>query len=109
MNVNYGVSNNTDWGQAIDRALIYPSTVPAYDADGNYGISTHAGEPITMLQPLIAVNLWTYNQKWKKFLGNTYLEWEIIKGLSIKHLFILNIRIGGKIILYLLIAMAHQG
>ncbi len=84
MNVNYGVSNNTDWGQAIDRALIYPSTVPAYDADGNYGISTHAGEPITMLQPLIAVNLWTYNQKWKKFLGNTYLEWEIIKGLSIK-------------------------
>lgn len=84
MNVNYGVSNNTDWGQAIDRALIYPPTVPAYDENGNYGISSHAGEPITMLQPLIAVDLWTYDQKWKKFLGSTYLEWEIIKGLSIK-------------------------
>ncbi len=84
MNVNYGVSNNTDWGQAIDRALIYPSTVPAYDENGDYAISSHAGEPITMLQPLIAVDLWTYDQKWKKFLGSTYLEWEIIKGLSIK-------------------------
>ena len=84
MNVNYGVSNNTDWGQAIDRALIYPSTVPAYDENGDYAISTHAGEPITMLQPLIAVDLWTYDQKWKKFLGSTYLEWEIIKGLTIK-------------------------
>lgn len=84
LNVNYGVSNNTDWGQAIDRALIYPPTVPAYDANGDYAISSHAGEPITMLQPLIAVDLRTYNQKWKKFLGNTYLEWEIIKGLKFK-------------------------
>lgn len=84
MNVNYGVSNNTDWGQAIDRSLIYPPTVRAYDEKGDYAISSHAGEPITMLQPLIAVDLWTYNQKWKKFLGNTYLEWEIIKGLKFK-------------------------
>lgn len=84
MNVNYGVSNNTDWGQAIDRALIYPSCVPAYDKEGNYGISTHAGEPVTMLQPLIAVDLWSYNQKWKKFLGSTYAEWEIIKDLKFK-------------------------
>lgn len=84
LNVNYGVSNNTDWGQAIDRALIYPSTVPAYDKNGDYAISSHAGEPITMLQPLIAVDLWDYDQKWKKFLGNTYLEWEIIKGLTFK-------------------------
>lgn len=84
LNVNYGVANNTDWGQAIDRALIYPPTVRAYDEKGDYAISSHAGEPITMLQPLIAVDLWTYNQKWKKFLGNTYLEWEIIKGLKFK-------------------------
>lgn len=87
LNVNYGVSNNTDWGQAIDRALIYPPTVRAYDENGNYAISSHAGEPITMLQPLIAVDLWTYEQKWKKFLGNTYLEWEIIKGLKFKTAF----------------------
>jgi len=84
MNVNYGVSNNTDWGQAIERALIYPSTVPAYDENGNYGIATHAGEPTTMLQPLIAVDLRTYDQTWKKFIGIAYAEWEIIKGLSLK-------------------------
>ena len=88
MNVNYGVSNNTDWGQAIDRALIYPSTVPAYDADGNYGISTHAGEPITMLQPLIAVNLWTYNQKWKKFLRQHVLRVGNYKRLINKNIFL---------------------
>ena len=87
MNVNYSVSNNTDWGQAIDRALIYPSTVPAYDENGDYGISSHAGEPITMLQPLIAVNLWTYDQTWKKFLGDVYVDWEIIKGLTFKSSF----------------------
>ncbi len=84
LNVNYGVSKNTDWGQAIDRALIYPSTVPAYDENGNYGISSHHGEPITMLQPLIAVDLRTYDQTWKKFIGVAYAEWEIIKGLKLR-------------------------
>ncbi|MDR1556026.1 MAG: TonB-dependent receptor [Tannerellaceae bacterium] len=84
LNVNYGVSNNTDWGQAIDRALIYPPTVSAYDENGNYGISSHHGEPITMLQPLIAVDLWTYDQTWRKFIGITYAEWEIIRGLTLK-------------------------
>lgn len=87
MNVNYGVSKNTDWGQAIDRALIYPSTVPVYDADGNFAVCTHHGEPTTMLQPMIPVELWTFNQVWKKFLGNTFLEWEIIKGLTFKTTF----------------------
>ena len=84
LSVNYGVSNNTDWGQAIDRAMIYPPTVPAYDENGNYGVSSHHGEPITMLQPLIAVNLWRYDQNWKKLIGITYLDWEIIKGLNFK-------------------------
>ncbi|MDR0891613.1 MAG: SusC/RagA family TonB-linked outer membrane protein, partial [Mediterranea sp.] len=84
MSVNYGVSNNTDWGQAIARALIYPPTVPAYNEDGTYGISTHNGEPVTMLQPLIAVNLWTFDQTWKKFIGIAYAEWEITKGLKLK-------------------------
>lgn len=84
LNVNYGISNNTDWGQAIDRALIYPPTVPPYDENGGYAVCSHAGEPITMLQPLIAVDLWTYDQKWKKFLGSTFLEWDIIKGLKFK-------------------------
>jgi TonB-linked SusC/RagA family outer membrane protein len=84
LNVNYGISNNTDWGQAINRALIYPPTVPAYDENGDYGISSHAGEPITMLQPLIAVDLRTYDQKWKKVIGITYAEWEIMKGLTLK-------------------------
>jgi len=84
LSINYGVSNNTDWGQAIDRAMIYPPTVPAYDENGNYGVSSHHGEPITMLQPLIAVNLWRYDQNWKKLIGITYLDWEIIKGLNFK-------------------------
>ncbi len=84
MSVNYGVSNNTDWGQAISRALIYPPTVPAYDENGDYGISSHHGEPITMLQPLIAVDLRTYEQTWKKFIGIAYAEWEIIEGLTLK-------------------------
>lgn len=87
MNANYGISKNTDWGQAIQRALIYPSTVPVYDADGNYVTCTHHGEPTTMLQPMIAVDLWGYEQVWKKFLGNTYVDWEIIKGLNIKSTF----------------------
>ena len=84
LNVNYGVSNNTDWGQAINRALIYPPTVPAYDENGDYGVSSHHGEPITMLQPLIAVDLRTYDQTWKKFIGITHLDWEIIKGLNLR-------------------------
>lgn len=84
LNGNYGVSNNTDWGQAIARALIYPPTVPAYDENGDYGISSHHGEPITMLQPLIAVDLWTFDQTWKKFIGIVYTEWEIAKGLTFK-------------------------
>jgi TonB-linked SusC/RagA family outer membrane protein len=84
LNANYGVSNNTDWGQAIARALIYPPTVPAYDENGDYGISSHHGEPITMLQPLIAVDLWTFDQTWKKFIGIVYGEWEIFKGLTFK-------------------------
>ncbi|MDR1201738.1 MAG: TonB-dependent receptor [Tannerellaceae bacterium] len=84
LNVNYGASHNTDWGQAIDRALIYPPTVPAYDENGDYGVSSHHGEPITMLQPLIAVDLWTYDQTWRKFIGIAYAEWEIVKGLTLK-------------------------
>ena len=84
LNINYGVSNNTDWGQAIDRALIYAPTVPAYDANGDYGISSHHGEPVTMLQPLIAVNEWDYNQTFKRMIGNLFLEWEIVKGLKFK-------------------------
>lgn len=83
-NVNYGVSNNTDWGQAIDRALIFPPTEPVYDANGDYSAAIHAGEPVTMLNPLIAVNLWTYKQTWKKLLGNTYLEWDILKDLKFR-------------------------
>jgi hypothetical protein len=66
-NINYGVSNNTDWGQAIDRALIFPSTEPVYDANGDYSAAIHNGEPVTMLNPLIAVNLWTYHQTWKNY------------------------------------------
>ncbi len=87
MNVNYSISKNTDWGQAIARALIYPATVPIYDENGNYATCTHHGEPTTMLQPMIAVDLWGYEQVWKKFLGNTYLDWEIIKGLTFKSTF----------------------
>ena len=84
LNVNYGISNNTDWGQAIDRALIFPSTEPVYDANGDYSAAIHNGEPVTMLNPLIAVNLWKYNQNWKKLLGTTYLEWDIIKNLKFR-------------------------
>ncbi len=84
LNVNYGVSNNTDWGQAIDRALIFPPTEPVYDANGDYSAAIHNGEPVTMLNPLIAVNLWTYKQTWKKLLGTTYLEWNIFKDLTFK-------------------------
>jgi len=84
VNVNYGVSNNTDWGQAIDRALIFPPTEPIFDANGDYSAAIHNGEPVTMLNPLIAVNLWKYKQTWKKLLGTSYLEWEIIKGLKFK-------------------------
>lgn len=83
-NVNYGVSNNTDWGQAIDRALIFPPTEPVYDANGDYSAAIHNGEPVTMLNPLIAVNLWKYHQTWKKLLGTTYLEWKIFKDLTFK-------------------------
>lgn len=83
-NINYGVSDNTDWGQAIDRALIFPSTEPVYDANGDYSAAIHNGEPVTMLNPLIAVNLWTYHQTWKKLLGTTYLEWDILKDLKFK-------------------------
>ncbi|WP_153798146.1 SusC/RagA family TonB-linked outer membrane protein [Foetidibacter luteolus] len=84
LNVNYGVSRNSDWGQAIDRALIFPSTQPVYDANGEYSAATHNGEPVTMLNPLIPVNLWTYKQNWKKLLGTTYLEWSILKDLKFK-------------------------
>ena len=84
LNVNYGVSNNSDWGQAIDRALIFPSTQPVYDANGEYSAATHNGEPVTMLNPLIPVNLWKYKQTWKKLLGTTYLEWSILKDLKFK-------------------------
>ena len=84
LNVNYGVSNNTDWGQAIDRALIFPPTQPVLDANGDYSAAIHNGEPVTMLNPLIAVNLWSYKQKWQKLLGTTFLEWDIIKGLKFR-------------------------
>lgn len=84
LNVNYGVANNTDWGQAIDRALIFPPTEPVYDANGDYSAAIHNGEPVTMLNPLIAVNLWTYKQTWKKLLGSAYLEWDILKDLKFK-------------------------
>ncbi len=84
LNINYGVSNNTDWGQAIDRALIFPPTEPVYDANGDYSAAIHNGEPVTMLNPLIAVNLWKYKQTWKKLLGTAYLEWDIIKDLKFK-------------------------
>lgn len=84
LNVNYGISNNTDWGQAIDRALIFPPTQPVFDANGDYSAAIHNGEPVTMLNPLIAVNLWKYKQTWKKLLGTTYLEWDIIKDLKFK-------------------------
>ncbi len=84
LNVNYGVSDNTDWGQAIDRALIFPPTEPVYDANGDYSAAIHNGEPVTMLNPLIAVNLWKYHQTWKKLLGTTYLEWDILKDLKFK-------------------------
>lgn len=84
LNLNYGVGNNTDWGQAIDRSLIFPSTEPIYDANGDYSAAIHNGEPVTMLNPLIPVNLWTYKQNWKKLLGTTYLEWTIIKDLKFK-------------------------
>lgn len=84
LNVNYGVSNNTDWGQAIDRALIFPPTEPVYDENGDYSAAIHNGEPVTMLNPLIAVNLWKYHQTWKRLLGTTYLEWDILKDLKFK-------------------------
>ena len=84
LGINYGKSNNTNWGSAIANALIYPPTVPAYDENGDYGVSTHHGEPITMVQPLIYVDLEKYDQTWKKFLGNTYIDWEIIKGLVLR-------------------------
>jgi len=84
LSVNYGISNNTDWGQAIDRALIFPPTQPVFDANGEYSAATHNGEPVTMLNPLIPVNLWTYKQTWKKLLGTTYLEWSILKDLKFK-------------------------
>lgn len=84
LSVNYGISNNTDWGQAIDRALIFPPTEPVLDANGEYSAAIHNGEPVTMLNPLIPVNLWTYKQTWKKLLGTTYLEWSILKDLKFK-------------------------
>lgn len=87
MNANYGVSHNGDWNQSIERAMIYPSTVPVRDENGNYGVSVRAGEPTTMVNPLIPVDLWTYDGVFKKFLGHVYADWEIIKGLTVKSTF----------------------
>ena len=84
LSVNYRFTDNADWGQALDRAMIYPATVPAYDANGDYGICSHHGEPVTMLQPLIAIYLRSYEQTNKRLLGNVYLEWDIIKDLKFK-------------------------
>lgn len=84
LNVNYGVSDNTDWGQANDRALIFPPTEPVFDENGDYSAAIHNGEPVTMLNPLIAVNLWKYHQVWKKLLGMAYAEWDILKDLKFR-------------------------
>ena len=84
LSVNARLSNNSDWGQAINRAFIFPATIPLYTAPGEYGTAVHAGEPVTMLNPMIAVMDYSYDQTWKRFMGDTFLEWEIMKGLVFK-------------------------
>ena len=84
LSANVRMSDNAHWGDAINRALIFPATIPLYTAPGEYGTAVHAGEPVTMLNPMILVMDHSYDQTWKRFVGDVFVEWEIMKGLTFR-------------------------
>jgi TonB-linked SusC/RagA family outer membrane protein len=84
LGLSYGLVNQGDPAGAIGLAMIYPSTEPAYYADGNFGIAKHVGEPVTMRSPLITALMPQNKSNFLRALFNTYLEYEVVKGLKFK-------------------------
>lgn len=84
LGLSYGIVKQGDPGGAIGLAMIYPSTEPAYYENGDFGIAKHVGEPVTMRSPLITALLPQNESNFLRALFNTYLEYEIVKGLKFK-------------------------
>ena len=84
LGLSYGTVKQGNASTAIGRAMIYPSTQPAYYENGDFGIAKHVGEPVTMRSPLIEALLPQNKSDYLRGLFNTYAQYEIIKGLKFK-------------------------
>jgi TonB-linked SusC/RagA family outer membrane protein len=79
-----GSSRGGDPDGATSLALIYSPNVRPYEEDGSYGIANQAGQPTTMMQPLVAAYERVNNDNRIGLLGNFYAEYEIISGLKFR-------------------------
>ncbi len=84
LGLSYGTRKQGNSQGAINEAMIYPPTEPAYLANGNFGIASHNGEPVTMISPLIDALLPINKSITTRALINTFAEYEIITGLKFK-------------------------
>ncbi|SHF00402.1 TonB-linked outer membrane protein, SusC/RagA family [Mariniphaga anaerophila] len=73
-------NNKVEWDQTVNRLL---SIRPVYNEDGTYnGINPKSGREER--NPVADINLRQDNRNTKKFVGNSYLEYEPISGLRLK-------------------------
>lgn len=82
--LSYGTIKQGNPTGAIGEAMIYPPTEPAYLENGNFGIASHIGEPVTMISPLINALMPQNKTINTRALVSTFAEYEIIKGLKFK-------------------------
>jgi TonB-linked SusC/RagA family outer membrane protein len=69
---------------AVATAMQYAPTIPAYNADGSFGIASKPGEPITINAPLVEALVPVNSYKYTRVLDNLALEYQILPGLKFR-------------------------
>ncbi|KAI9463075.1 hypothetical protein F5148DRAFT_1286206 [Russula earlei] len=81
-------------GASVTDALLLPPVLPQFIANGDYGQYSNTGNLVTIniYNPVATLDLYQDHTNSFRGLGTTFLEWEIIKGLTFKT------NVGGEIL-----------
>jgi len=78
------INDNNVFGSPISEALVYDPITPFYDANGTYGFAQSPYVQKEYLNPLSQIFITNNTNNWDNVVGNAFLKFNIIKGLTFR-------------------------
>lgn len=78
------IGDNNVFGSPISEALVYDPITPYHDANGTYGFAQSPFVQKEYLNPLSQIFITNNTNNWDNVVGNAFLKFNIIKGLTFR-------------------------